>query len=90
MQDRNYLHFRLSGPESDGAMTENFWTHLGIVAVPALMILGFWFDSRRERHRERQENTDRHSENRDQLARIETKIEPIWKWWNNGSNGKEV
>ena len=68
-------------------MPENTWTHLGIVAVPAVMILGFWLDSRRQRRDESRENTQRHTENRDRLARIETKIEPLWKWWNNGQNG---
>jgi len=45
------------------------------VAVPALMLLGFWLDYR---HR----TSVQHRENSDRLTRIEVKLDPIWDWWN--------
>lgn len=74
-------------------MGENTWTHLGIVAVPAIMIVAMWLDSRRnreedrqrtdERHREEEKKAvDRHTENVQRLASIETKIDPMWDAWN--------
>ena len=74
-------------------MTETTWTHIGIMAVPSLMILGFWLDSRRtrqeeerraaERHQaEEQKATARHTENVTRLTAIETQIKPIWEAWN--------
>lgn len=79
-------------------MGESAWTHLGIVAVPAIMLLAMWLDGKKSQ-REQQENnserhqiaeklaTDRHTENVARLSAIETKIDPVWRWWNKSSNG---
>jgi hypothetical protein len=72
---------------------ENVWTHLGIVAVPAIMIVAMWLDNRRnreedrqrtdDRHREEEKKaSDRHTENVQRLASIEVKIDPMWDAWN--------
>lgn len=67
-------------------MNETIWTHLGIVALPTLMIVGFWLDSRRERRDQDRIATQRHLENSVKLAEIKTAVDPIVKWWNkNGS-----
>lgn len=42
-------------------MNESTWTHLGIVAVPALMVLAMWLDSRRhstQMHKQNQKKLD--------------------------------
>jgi hypothetical protein len=72
---------------------ETTWTHLGIVAVPAVMIVAMWLDNRRSRHEEETRASERHEQeakiastrhqdNIQRLASIETKIEPMWKAWN--------
>lgn len=44
------------------------------VLVPTTL---YWLDNRRQTHRN-------HTENQVRLARIETKLDPIWRWWNQG------
>lgn len=68
-------------------MGENAWTHLGIVLVPALMIVAMWLDTRRARRDEERHSADRHIENVSRLTSIETKIEPIYHWWNRTRGG---
>jgi len=55
------------------------WQHFWAAAVPAIMVLLSWLDSIR-RNRESQEDIS------GRLTKIETKIEPIWRWWNNGGD----
>lgn len=82
-------------------MGENTWTHIGIAAVPALMIVGMWLDNRRTRREEESRATerhnaeaktasDRHQENIQRLTSIETKVEPMWKAWNDRGFGGGV
>ncbi len=60
-------------------------------------IVSFWLDMRKENRRmdseaqERQREAEqvqqeRHVENRERFMRLETSIEPMMKWFNNGRN----
>lgn len=62
------------------------WQHalmVGSILVPFLI---FWMDGRRQsekHHRETiDQNTQMHHENQQRLTTIETRLEPIWDWWN--------
>lgn len=55
-------------------MPESSWTHIGILAAVCIPLFGMWRDLR---HRQESQ----HSENKERLVRIETKVEPIWDWW---------
>lgn len=62
-------------------MTETMWSHLEIIGVIVIPLIVIWLDLR---HRGGQ----MHKENGERLIRIETKVEPIWTWWNaKGKNG---
>jgi hypothetical protein len=56
-------------------MTETAWSHLGIVAVIVVPLIVIWLDLR---HRSGQQ----HTQTGERLSSIETKIDPLWKWWN--------
>lgn len=56
-------------------MSETPWTHLAMFGTMLVPLIVIWIDLR---HRGNQQ----HTENRDRLVRIETKVEPIWTWWN--------
>jgi hypothetical protein len=60
-------------------VTETEWTHAGIVAAAIIPVALFWIDTRRQ-------SAKMHAENSNRLTRIETILEPIWKWWNNGKS----
>jgi hypothetical protein len=59
---------------------ETFWAHLEIVGTVLLPILAMWFEARIRSEKQ-------HRENRDRLIKIETQVEPLWRWWNKNSNG---
>ena len=56
---------------------------VGMVLVPFIL---FWLDTRRQSkkmHDETQaQNWEMHTENQQRLTEIETKLEPVWSWWN--------
>ena len=52
-------------------MGETAWTHLGIVATVLVPIFMVWLDLRANNRK-----------NSERLTRIETMLEPLWKWWN--------
>lgn len=56
-------------------MSETTWSHLGILGIIIVPLFLAWLDLRN-----RQGNM--HKENIERLARMETKIEPLWNWWN--------
>jgi hypothetical protein len=67
-------------------------------AVPALMIVGFWLDWRKQKHADRVERErlfeeqrrigdERHHENTMWLTRLDTMIRPIVEWWNEAKHG---
>ena len=56
------------------------WTHIEIVGTVLVPMLLVWWDTRRR-------SREQHTENSYRLERIETKIEPIWDWWNRHRNG---
>ena len=60
-------------------MGESTWTHLGILAAVLTPVVAMWWDTRKHSSR-------MHSENQLRLTRIETKIEPLWKWWNSNDD----
>lgn len=55
------------------------WAHLEIVGTVLVPILLFWWDTRRR-------SREQHAENSHRLTRIETKIDPLWDWWNDRRN----
>lgn len=56
------------------------WAIIGAVLLPTVVVLGMWIDSRRR-------SDANHTENRERLVRIETKLEPMWEWWSKNGNG---
>lgn len=63
-------------------------------------LLALWRDMRKENRRmdrearERQRRTDevqqaRHVENRERFTALETKIDPMFTWFNNGRSGRQ-
>lgn len=56
-------------------MNESVWTHLGIIAVVVIPLIVIWLDLRNRQGAMHRDNIER-------LTRVETKIEPVWQWWN--------
>lgn len=54
-----------------------------MVVVPLIMI---WLDLRKQHREDRKLITDQAEENGKKFSRIETMLEPIWKWWNKSNN----
>lgn len=63
------------------------WLHIGIGIVDAFIgsgvIVYIWSNKRQAK----EENERRHLENVTRLTKIETMLDPIWKWWNK-TNGE--
>jgi hypothetical protein len=51
--------------------------HAIAAAVPTAAVLGMWLDSRRR-------SAEQHQKLSERLTRLETKLEPLWKWYTNG------
>ena len=60
-------------------MNETYWTHLGILAAVITPVLAMWWDTRKH-------SAKMHMENQLKLTKIETKLEPLWRWWNSDSD----
>lgn len=62
------------------------WEHGVMVASVLAPFLLFWWDSRRQSARHHTEalrqQAQLHTENMQRFTAIETKIGPIWEWWN--------
>lgn len=72
--------------QAEATKVSEFWAHLEIIGVILVPMFGIWWDNRRQRQGEFREAEKlqgaRHQENRDRLMAIETKIEPMWNWFN--------
>ena len=55
--------------------SHEFWAHLEITGTVLIPLILFWLDTRRSTHRN-------HTENQVRLGVIETKLEPLVRWWN--------
>jgi hypothetical protein len=71
---------------------DNFWAHLEIVAAVLIPIALAWLQTRRENKRQWEESArlqqTLHVENVTRLTAIETKIDPLWSWWNRSNGGQ--
>ncbi len=52
-------------------------------------IVSFWLDMRKENRRMDSETQQRHVENQVRFTKLETQLQPITKWFNNGRNKDE-
>lgn len=60
-------------------------SHFYMVLTIIAPFLLFWWDTRRQTRRMHEEtqkqNLDMHRENQDRLLKIETQLEPVYRWW---------
>ena len=63
-------------------MGETTWAHLGILGVFLAAIIPVWLDLRNRSKITIEESR----KNGERLVSIETKLDPMWSWFNNGRN----
>ena len=76
----------------DGLFSLQHFVMVTTILIPFLI---FWMDSRRQTNKHHIEIMEQqqqlHVQNMERFKELETKIEPLWKWWNHqqGTKGRD-
>jgi hypothetical protein len=67
------------------------WQHATMVSSLLIPFLLFWMDSRGQMNKHHMEIMEQqqqlHVQNMERFKTLETKIEPLWAWWNRNQKG---